>query len=456
MGILDKLFGSSGNSEEDRIALFVKLLTSLSAADGNISDEEGKYMSDYIYRNVENISKEKWDRILAKSESLGTNAMEMASKLDSHDKVELVKELIGLAASDGHFHGAELGWIMVFSVTIGLDPNKIQKEIEGSHEIDWNEANESMKNFAKWLEDKTGLKIDGVDDLDVKEESNDPKLTEDQIMIQDYLNNEFKDYFNFNKIIEEMIKILGSEVYKILARNAGFVINKENDEIDKNLPCSEEQLRKNFLQINDTILMITVGLAVWLKIKPSEVIDDIIFKTKSEKPGWIEKIEGWRGISLQVLSNIDPHTKNNGVYFEFDQGRIDNGLLDSSTSIFSLFLEGSNRPTDQKLKDNVAQFLDTFGHGLFLKEEFKSAVIIHNKSIELSPDNSSVAEHLTNKGKAFLKLGNIEGAKKDFEKALEKDENFEEAKKLIAEIKTLPQSRLMTGKGIDNSNMFDL
>ena len=63
-------------------------------------------------------------------------------------KVELVKELIGLAASDGHFHGAELGWIMVFSVTIGLDPKKIQKEIEGSHEIDWNEATESMKNFA--------------------------------------------------------------------------------------------------------------------------------------------------------------------------------------------------------------------------------------------------------------------------------------------------------------------
>ena len=436
MGILDKLFGSSRNSEEDRIALFVNLLTSLSTADGNLSDEEGKYMSDYIYRNVENISKEKLDRIVAKSESLGTNAMEMASKLDRHDKVELVKELIGLAASDGHFHGAELGWIMVFSVTIGLDPKKIQKEIEGSHEIDWNEATESMKNFAKGLEDKTGVKIDGVDELDVKEESNDPMLTEEKIMIQDYLNNEFKDYFNFNKIIEEMIKILGSEVYKILARNAGFIINKENDEIDKNLPCSEEQLRKNFLQINDTILMMTVGLAVWLKIKPSEVIDDIIFKTKSEKPGWIEKIEGWRGISLQVLSNIDPHTQNNGVYFEFDQGRIDNGLLDSSTSIFSLFLEGSNRPTDQKLKDNVAGFLDTFGHGLFLKEEFKSAVIIHNKSIELSPDNSSVAEHLTNKGKAFLKLGNVEGAKKDFEKALEKDENFEEAKKLIAEIKT--------------------
>ena len=101
---------------------------------------------------------------------------------------------------------------MVFSGTIGLDPNKIQKEIEGSHEIDWNEANESMRNFAKELEDKTGVKIDGVDELDVKEESNDSDLTEKNIMYDEYLNNEFKDYFNFYKIIEEMIKILGSEV----------------------------------------------------------------------------------------------------------------------------------------------------------------------------------------------------------------------------------------------------
>jgi hypothetical protein len=53
MGILDKLFGSSVNSEEDRIALFVNLLTSLSAADGNISDEEGKY----VYLNLEKV---KW------------------------------------------------------------------------------------------------------------------------------------------------------------------------------------------------------------------------------------------------------------------------------------------------------------------------------------------------------------------------------------------------------------
>jgi len=461
MGILDKLFGSSGNSEEDRIALFVNLLTSLSAADGNISDEEGKYVSDYINSNVENISKEKWDRILAKSESIGTNAMEMASKLDRHDKVELVKELIGLAASDGHFHGAELAWIMVFSGTIGLDPKKIQKEIEGSHEIDWNEANESMRNFAKELEDKTGVKIDGVDELDVKEESNDSDLTEKNIMYDEYLNNEFKDYFNFNKIIEEMINILGLEVYQTIAKNAGFVIKQGlDDEIDENSPCTEEQLRKNFLQINNIIIKSSVLVAVTEKIEPSELIDFLIFNNENEELSNKIKntdLDPVSRVNLQLLIvHLDPHETNNHIYDIFDEGMIDKGLLNSSRSIFVLFLEGSNRPTDQKLKDNVAGFLDTFGYGLFLKEEFKSAVIIHNKSIELSPDHRSVAEHITNKGKALLKLGNVEDAKKDFEKALEKDEKFEEAKKLIAEIKTLPQSRLMTGKGIDNSNIFDL
>ena len=72
---------------------------------------------------------------------------------------------------------------------------------------------------------------------------------------------------------------------------------------------------------------------------------------------------------------------------------------------------------------------------MFLKQEYKDSVIIHDKSIELSPDCNGVAEHYTNRGKASLKLSDFEGAKKDFEKALEKDENFEEAKKLISTIK---------------------
>ena len=323
---------------------------------------------------------------------------------------------------------------MVFSVSIGLDPKKIQKEIEESHEIDWNEVTEAMKSVGKILEDTTGVKIDGLDDLDVKEESIDhPELTENNIMFEKYLNNEYKDYFNFNKIIEEMVNILGSDVYQTLAKNAAFVMNDE-DEIDQNLPCTEEQLRKNFLQINNIILKSSVLVSVTEKIEPSEIIDYVIFNNKSEKLD--DKIgnatmDPTSFAALQVIINYEPHNKNNGVYDIFDEGMIDKGLLNSSISIFSLFLEGSNRPTDQKLKDSIADFLDTFGYGLYLKEEFKAAVIIHNKSIELSPDNSSVAEHLTNKGKALLKLGNIEDAKKDFEKAIEKDENFEEAKKAL-------------------------
>jgi len=438
MGILDKLFGSSGNSKEDKLALFVYFLTHLSLADGNVSDEETKYVSGYISRTAGAMSKQKWDRIISKSESLGDKAIKMTMKLDQHDKVELVKELIGIAASDGHFHEAELKWIMVFSVSLGLDPDIVKNEILENIEIVSNEISESTEVIDKVMKGLKSDLIKTVKDYDEVEgytgkKIDHPELTENNIMFEKYLNNEYEDYFNFNKIIEEMVNILGSDVYQTLAKNAAFVMNDE-DEIDQNLPCTEEQLRQNFLQINNIILKSSVLVSVTEKIEPSEIIDYVIFNNKSEK--LVDKMENktidpTSFAALQVIIDYEPYNKNNGVYDIFDEGMIDKGLLNSSISIFSLFLEGSNRPTDQKLKDSIADFLDTFGYGLYLKEEFKAAVIIHNKSIELSPDNSSVAEHLTNKGKALLKLGNIEDAKKDFEKAIEKDENFEEAKKAL-------------------------
>jgi len=391
---------------------------------------------------------------------LGDKALKMTMKLDQHDKVELVKELIGIAASDGHFHDDELKWIMVFSVSLDLDPDEVKNEILENIEIVSNEISKSTEVIDKVMKGLKSDLIKTVKDYDEVEgytgkKIDHPELTENNIMFEKYLNNEYKDYFNFNKIIEEMVNILGSDVYQTLAKNAAFVMNDE-DEIDQNLPCTEEQLRKNFLQINNIILKSSVLVSVTEKIEPSEIIDYVIFNNKSEKLD--DKIENatmdpTSFAALQVMINYEPHNKNNGVYDIFDEGMIDKGLLNSSISIFSLFLEGSNRPTDQKLKDSIADFLDTFGYGLYLKEEFKAAVIIHNKSIELSPDNSSVAEHLTNKGKALLKLGNIEDAKKDFEKAIEKDENFEEAKKALSSLSDLFKNQVPK---VDTKKLYEL
>ena len=455
MGILDKLFGSSGNSEEDRIALFVNLLTSLSAADGNISDEEGKYVSNYIYKNVENISKEKWDRILAKSESLGTNAMQMASKLDRHDKVELVKDLIGLAASDGHFHGAELGWILAFSVTIGLDPKKIQKEIEGSHEIDWNEATESMKNFAKELEDKTGVKIDGVDHLN----SDIDNIYFGSAKIEIFESNHeiLKFYNSFWSILKNMIDILGNDVIKTFetfgcgeyfpTKNIEGVFDEVglNELETQNLP--EEiynESNKNQLELANIlfkhwslIFNLCQLVARPLKLELSKLVQDIIENRdndKKVKSKWINDLSEGTKKTLDIISHhCNCYSNNRTSDAEFKEGKFDSGLAFALRAIFNRLLPiKANSENFLPLKDDIANFLFTFGCGLALKQEFKAAIIIFNKSIELSPDNNNIAQHLTNRGRALAGLGLFQGAKLDYKKALEKDENFEVAKKLIS------------------------
>ena len=146
MGVLDKFFGNSGKKEEDKVALFVSLMMATAAADGNQSVEEGDYISDYISRASTDITEQKWKRIISKAESLEDKAIKTAIKLDKDEKVELVKELIGVAASDGHFHGAEFGWIVIFSNTIGLDSDFILTLLE-KYDIDQNEISKSIEDF---------------------------------------------------------------------------------------------------------------------------------------------------------------------------------------------------------------------------------------------------------------------------------------------------------------------
>jgi len=146
MGVLDKFFGNSGKKEEDKVVLFVSLMMATAAADGNQSVEEGDYISDYISRASTDITEQKWKRIISKAESLEDKAIKTAIKLDKDEKVELVKELIGVAASDGHFHGAEFGWIVIFSQTIGLDSDYILTLLE-KYDIDQNEISKSIEDF---------------------------------------------------------------------------------------------------------------------------------------------------------------------------------------------------------------------------------------------------------------------------------------------------------------------
>jgi len=421
MGILDKLFGNSGGKkEEDKLVLFVKLLMNLAEADGERSEEEGDYIFDYVSRSSSVITKEKWMDITSKAESLGGKAIEMALKLDQNEKMELVKELIGIAASDGYFHGAEFGWIMVLSTTIGLDAEIVEYEILKNHEIDLDELNKSMKDLSKAVEGTTGKKID----LTVLENSIDSEEDEE---------DDYKDYYPFEKIMDKMRDLLGIEVFETIGKHAGFIVNDDEDDddygaIDKNTPPSIEQLINNLFNNYRAIYVFCKVITKLEKLELSKVIDDMIFNFEAKKiPDWVDEEKGSSMMCIRTLLNIShARTKNKASYKEFEEEEFDKGLVKSSETIFNWFLEGSKGLDKTRRIDyqqDISGFLDTFGYGLFLKEEYKASITIYNKSIELYPSHPNIAEHITNRGKSKLKLDDKKGAKLDFERALEKDKN---------------------------------
>ena len=237
---------------------------------------------------------------------------------------------------------------------------------------------------------------------------------------------DYNDFYPFREGVGDMIDILGLDIYNILWKNCGFSKNND-DKIDINIAYTEKQFIKSLLTNYNLIYNVCRKIALKEKIEIAKILDDAInFKDYSEIPDWV--VSGkWELMFL----GISPHYNNNLVYDEFDNGRIDNGLLDSAKCIFSLFLKEPNNTANQKIKDYISSFLDTFGHGLYLKEKYRHSLVMHYKSIRLSPNHSKLAEHFTNSGKCKLKLGDKIGAKIDFKKALEKDKDFEEAKKYL-------------------------
>ena len=237
---------------------------------------------------------------------------------------------------------------------------------------------------------------------------------------------DFNDFYPFREGVGDMIDILGLDIYNIIWKNCGFVKNND-DKIDINIAYTEKQFIKSLLTNYNLIYNVCRKIALKEKIEIAKILDNAInFKDYSEIPDWV--VSGnWE----LLFFGISPHYNNNLVYDEFDNGRIDHGLLNSAKCIFSLFLKEKNNTKNQKIKDDISAFLDTFGHGLYLKEKYKHSLMMHDKSIHLSPSHTDIAEFFTNRGKCKLKLGAKEAAKIDFEIALKKDKDFEEAKKYL-------------------------
>ncbi|MDG1954118.1 MAG: hypothetical protein P8I51_04385 [Polaribacter sp.] len=247
----------------------------------------------------------------------------------------------------------------------------------------------------------------------------------------------FKDYYPFEDVIKNMRKLLGDEVFDIIGEQAGFKLNENEDKIETNIKPSKDQLLINFYNNYKTSYSLCLTIADQEKINLSKVLDDMIFNVHNlinKKPNWFKNISGTSEIAVFGLMNTCSFGRNTFAYDNgFELGEYDEGILASSESIFNKFLESAKR-SKHSLKEEVSTVLDTFGYGLYLKKEFEYSLIIFNKSIELSPNHEVIAEHLTNRGKSKLKLNDKEGARLDFEKALEKDANFEEAKTLLESI----------------------
>ena len=129
-------------------------------------------------------------------------------------------------------------------------------------------------------------------------------------------------------------------------------------------------------------------------------------------------------ISLSIHPQFLATVLNDFAYNQFEQKKYNEGLNSVALSIelYFFIMASIEDEIDEYYVDKLAGFLDTFSVGLYLKGIYEYALKISDILISLAPNDPEISEHLTNRGKIKLKLGDKEGAKLDFEEALEKDE----------------------------------
>ena len=149
MGILDKIFGASSN-EDDKYVIFMACSYALAGADGEVSDEEAKFSGSYI-AGLPGMTEKRYNSIRERFTREAETALVKAKDLKEDDKIELINFLIGVAMSDGYFHGAEANHIAMVGVLIGLDPVHIINHIASNYEIDENEMTVALENMKQYL-----------------------------------------------------------------------------------------------------------------------------------------------------------------------------------------------------------------------------------------------------------------------------------------------------------------
>ena len=149
MGILSKLFGnSSKDSEIDKFSLYVALGMSVSAIDGDESQEEANFSSGYLRAKGSHFSEDDWNKIILRAESIGHTLLDKLDKLSKTEKLDLLKYVLGMANADGKIDANELAYITMLAHYSGMMESLIQLSADYNiNENTYKEAAENVKNI---------------------------------------------------------------------------------------------------------------------------------------------------------------------------------------------------------------------------------------------------------------------------------------------------------------------
>jgi len=153
MGILNKIFGSTSSNEDDKYVLYLSLALQLAAVDGVGAQEEENKIYEFFLSDLK-LTKEHYNRIRNKVDSVGEKTFSTIDKLNDDDKVELLNFLVDMATSAGHFHGDELVFIVTIGAFLGLDHEKLFDRLTSMFEVDQDEINKAFERAQKHMKDK--------------------------------------------------------------------------------------------------------------------------------------------------------------------------------------------------------------------------------------------------------------------------------------------------------------
>ena len=153
MGILDSIFGSS-NKEDDKYVIFTACAMQLSFADGEVSQSEADFVVKYLRTNEPAISDNRLKKILDRGHDEGPELIGKITTLSENDRLELIQLLIGVAASDGEFHGEEAATIITWSIALGLNYEKISNFIFENYDVDTKQLEAAMSRINKNMKDQ--------------------------------------------------------------------------------------------------------------------------------------------------------------------------------------------------------------------------------------------------------------------------------------------------------------